>query len=387
MVQRYMKIIHMADSHLGFSAYNKVDLWGRNLVEEKFYEGFTQAIDKIIKDIRPDAIIHAGDVFHHVRPKIRTLYIFKRELEKLSKAGVPTIIISGNHDAPKASSTASPFTLFEGLRDIHIVHNNEYQGIKIGDYVFHCIPFCLNNEAYLEQFNKIEPSGSDVLVMHGLIESLRAKRLRTVGEHELSDSFLKSYFSYIALGHYHNQAQVARNAWYSGSIEYFNFGEASDRKGILQVDLDTNKVEQIDLRPKYMIDRPPIDCSGLSSMDLAEKLLILCDKEEIKDKIIRINLKNVSRPAFKSIDQTNITKLGSSALFLKIKIDYIDEKDKYGVQLDPTRLDEAFAKFLEEESLKDRMPKAIKEDVMVYGTDVMKKAIVKHNTGRLNASE
>lgn len=376
----------MADSHLGFSAYNKIDQYGRNIIEEKVYEGFRQAVDKIIEDMHPDAIIHAGDVFHHVRPRIRTLYIFKRELERLNREKIPTIIISGNHDAPKSSSTTSPFSLFEGLEYIHLVHNNEYRCIEIEDHVFHCIPFCLDNNSYLDEFSKIKPTGSDVLVMHGLMESISDKRLRTVGEHELSDSFLKSYFSYIALGHYHNQAQIAGNAWYSGSIEYFNFGEASDRKGILQVDLDTNKVEQIDLRPKYMIDHPPIDCSGFSSMDLAETILNLCDEEEIKDKIIRINLINVSRAAFKGIDQSSKIKLGSSALFLKIKVDYIDEKDKNDMQLDSTRLDEAFSKFLEE-SQKDRIRKAITEDVVTYGTNVMKKAISIHNTGGLNASE
>jgi DNA repair protein SbcD/Mre11 len=383
-----MRIIHMADSHLGFSAYNKVDQWGRNLVEEKVYEGFRQAIDKIINDIHPDAVIHAGDVFHHVRPRIRTLYVFKRELEKLNKAKIHTIIISGNHDAPKTSSTFSPFALFEDLEYIHIVHkDNEYQSIPVGDYVFHCIPFCLNRDAYLEEFSKIKPTGSDVLVMHGLIESIRDRRLRTFGEHELSDSFLKSYFSYIALGHYHNQAPVAKNAWYSGSIEYFNFGEASDTKGMLLVDLESGKVEQIELRSKYMIDHSPIDCNGLSSTDIAEKLLSLCDKEEIRDKIIRINLKNVARDAFKSIDQSNITRLGSSALYFKIKVEYIDEKDENNAQLDSTRLDEEFARFLEDDSSRNSLPKALKDEIFVYGTGVIKKAIAMHNTGTLNASD
>ncbi len=97
-----MKIVHMSDSHLGFSAYNKVDQYGRNIIEEKIYQGFEHAIDKIIKDIKPDAIVHAGDVFHHVRPRIRTLYVFKSAIEKLDKKKIPTIIISGNHDAPKS---------------------------------------------------------------------------------------------------------------------------------------------------------------------------------------------------------------------------------------------------------------------------------------------
>jgi len=382
-----MRIVHMADSHLGFSAYNKVDQYGRNIVEEKIYEGFKQVINKIIEDIKPDAVIHAGDVFHHVRPRIRTLYIFKSELEKLERKKIPTIIISGNHDAPKSSSTTSPFSLFEGLEHIHIVHNNEYQCIPIKSHVFHCIPFCLDSKAYLDEFSKIKPTGSDVLVMHGLIESIRDKRLRTVGEHELSDSFLKSYFSYIALGHYHNQARVAGNAWYSGSIEYFNFGESKDRKGILQVDLDTNKVDQIDLRPKYMIDHPSIDCSGFSSIDLAEKLSDLCNEDEIRNKIIRINLINVSRAAFKGIDPLKRTRLGNSALFLKIRVDYADDKNKNDVQLDSTRLDESFSRFLEEQSQKDRIRKAITKDVINYGTDVMRKSVSIHNIGRLHASE
>ena len=36
------------------------------------YEGFDLAIDKII-ELMPDAVVHAGDVFHHVRPRIRPL--------------------------------------------------------------------------------------------------------------------------------------------------------------------------------------------------------------------------------------------------------------------------------------------------------------------------
>jgi DNA repair protein SbcD/Mre11 len=382
-----MRIIHMADSHLGFSAYNRVDQYGRNIIEEKIYEGFTQAMDKIINDVHPDAVVHAGDVFHHVRPRIRTLYKFKQELERLNKKKIPTIIISGNHDSPKSSSTTSPFSLFEGLEHIHIVHNSEYRCIPIGDHSFHCIPFCLDSDAYVDEFSKIEPTGSDVLVMHGLIESIKDKRLRTVGEHELSDSFLKSYFSYIALGHYHNQSQVAGNAWYSGSIEYFNFGETTDCKGILQVDLDTHKVEQIGIRSKYMVDHPPIDCSSFSSLELAERLLSLCDEGEIRDKIVRINLKNVSRAAFKGIDQSKKKKLESSALFLKINVEYIDEKDKCDIQLDSMRLDEAFSRFIEEESKNDRLRKTITKDIMTYGTDVMKRAVSMHNTGSLNASE
>ena len=120
-----MKIVHMADSHLGFSNYSRVDKYGRNLVEEMIYDGFDQALDKII-ELKPDAVVHAGDVFHHVRPRIRPLYAFKQGLEKLQDAGIPVVIISGNHDAPKSYSAISPFFIYEGMKGVNIAHRYKY---------------------------------------------------------------------------------------------------------------------------------------------------------------------------------------------------------------------------------------------------------------------
>ena len=114
-----MKIIHLADSHLGFSSYSRLDEHGQNRIEEMVYSGFDQAIKTIIKT-RPDAVVHAGDVFHHVRPKIKPLVVFQRGLEWLIEAEIPVIIISGNHDAPKSYSQTSPFRLFENLRGVYI---------------------------------------------------------------------------------------------------------------------------------------------------------------------------------------------------------------------------------------------------------------------------
>ena len=107
--------------------------------------------------------------------------------------------------------------------------------------------------------------------------------MRSVGEHELKDSLLKSDFDYIALGHFHGQAQLSGNAWYSGSVEYFNFGEAQDEKGMLLVDLETGRAESVPVKPKYMIDHPAIDCSGMRSEEIAECLLELCHEDEIRD--------------------------------------------------------------------------------------------------------
>lgn len=376
----------MADSHLGFSNYSRVDKYGRNLVEETIYEGFNQAVDRII-ELKPDAVVHAGDVFHHVRPRIRPLYAFKQGLEKLQDAGIPVVVISGNHDAPKSYSAISPFYIYEGMKGVNIAHRYKYECFDLGDRTVHCIPFCLDSGDYLKEFGKINRSGNDVLVMHGLVESLSNKKMRTVGEHTLLDSLLKSDFDYIALGHYHGQAQISENAWYSGSIEYFNFGEAADKKGILFVDLENREAKQIEVRPRYMIDLPPIDCSGMSSSELAEVLLNLCDSEEIRDRIIRINLKNVQRSAYRNLNHVRLNKLSSMALYFKIKVEYEDEKEQVDMPVDSIRLHEEFVKFLEDEASRGGISRGIKDEVTAYGSDLLKKAVAAHITEALNAPE
>lgn len=381
-----MKIIHMADSHLGFTSFSRVDKYGRNLVEEMVYKGFEQAVDKII-DLKPDAVVHAGDVFHHVRPRIRPLYVFKRNLERLSRAGIPVIIISGNHDAPKGFSSTSPFFMYEGTENVSIAHRYQYEKFEIDGYSFHCIPYCIDPSDYVNEFNNINLTSNDVLVMHGLIESLRNKRLRTVGEHELNDSLLKRDFDYIALGHYHAQLQITENTWYSGSIEYFNFSEAKDAKGMLLVDLDKHKAETVNVRPNYMIDYPVADCTGLASEDIAEILIELCNKDEIKDKMVRINLMNVNRAAYRNIDQTRLNKLGAPALVLKFKVDFADDEGRRDDPIDRFKLHEEFEKFLEYDAALDLIPRSIKDDVTTYGTGLIKNAVSSRNMETLDVPE
>jgi len=380
-----MKMVHLADSHLGFSSYSRLDEYGRNRIEEMVYSGFDRAVDKII-ELKPDAIVHAGDVFHHVRPRIRPLVVFQRGLLRLVEAGIPVVVISGNHDAPKSFSQTSPFRLFEGLRDVHIAQRYRYERFEVGDRSFHCIPFCLEPGDYVAEFQKMEKRGRDVLVMHGLAESLSNRKMRSVGEHELPDSLLKSDFDYIALGHFHSQARISDNAWYSGSVDYFNFGEARDRKGMLLVDLESGQVESIPVQPEYMKDHPAIDCSGMESQEVAECLMELCREDDIRDMMVRITLKNVNRAAYRSLDPVRLSRLGSTALYFKIRPEFEDEKEHLGRQVDRRTLEEEFSLYLEQQSGRGRIAEAIKGEVCSYGSQIIKRAVSARRREMLDAS-
>jgi len=385
-----MKIIHMADTHLGFSAYSRVDSKGNNLREEKIYKGFKLAIDKITEEVHPDAVIHAGDVFHYVRPRIKSLVVFKSGLETLVANGISVIIIAGNHDAPKSQSTTSPFSLFEGMKDVFIVHKYKYESIQLQDYNFHCIPFCQNIEDYKKRFEEIHCNDKDVLVMHGLMESIRDKRLNTVGEHELSESFLRKDFRYIALGHYHGRAQITNNAWYSGSLEYFRFNDVFDKKkGMLSVDLDQ---DPIDPKPIFIdeitsMKQYSIECDRLSAEEIIAELQSKCDNVDIRDNIVRVKLNNILKSTFRNLNKSIINKLRSEALYFELFPLYLGESVlKTGETIDHNMLPNEFEKFISDEIKRDRVPKTIQEDVTSYGKDLIWKITQLHNTEELDAS-
>lgn len=384
-----MKIIHLADSHLGFSAYNRVDSKGNNLREEKIYKDFKLAVDRIIEE-NPDAVIHAGDVFHYVRPRMKSLCVFKRQLERLVAAGIPVVIISGNHDAPKSQATISPFTLFEGMKDVYIVHRNRYESIPLDDYNFHCIPFCQNVGDYKKRFDEIQFKDKDVLVMHGLIESLRDKRLNTVGEHELSESFLRKDFTYIALGHYHGRAQIASNAWYSGSIEYLRFSDIYDKKkGMLSVDLDQDPIDPrlIFIDDITCMKQYSIDCDRLSAEEIMSEMQSKCNNEGIEDNIVRIKLDNIARSTFRNLNRSQINKFMSDALYFELFPKYLGESVvKTGETVDANKIPEEFERFISDEIQRDRVPRTIQRDVASYGKDLIQKIIQARTTEGLDAA-
>jgi hypothetical protein len=170
-------------------------------------------------------------------------------------------------------------------------------------------------------------------------------------------------------------------------VEYFNFGEAGDKKGMLQVDLENGRATPVEVRPKYMIDHPAVDCAGLSSEEIAELLMDLCDSDMVKDRMVRVVLKNVNRAAYRNIDQGRINRLGAAALYLKVRAEFADEQERFERPVDRLRLHEEFARFMEDEAAKDRIPRAIKDEVMDYGLKLMKKAVLSRNTEALDASQ
>ena len=84
-----MKLIHIADTHLGLAAFTRLDPEsGMNLREKQIYDNFLRGINDIINQ-KPDALIHAGDIFDTVKPKTKAYTTVLEALERLNDSRHP----------------------------------------------------------------------------------------------------------------------------------------------------------------------------------------------------------------------------------------------------------------------------------------------------------
>jgi predicted phosphodiesterase len=271
-----MKIAHIADTHLGLAQFQRIDPdSGANLRERLIYTNFLSSIDSIISR-KPDVLVHAGDLFDQVRPKTMAYTTALEALERLSDAGIPLVLVAGNHSMAKTRYTPSPFRVLEFHRAaLHAAYAYRYERAEIGDCIFHLIPNMLRTGDYRAAYDEItcHPGMANVLVTHGLATTLWDRRLYTVSEHAIDSTMLSGGFDYIALGHYHGQEQVGTHAWYSGSAEYLTYGEITDTKGGLWVDTGRGTVDHLDLCQTPMLDIGTLDCSDVPARAIPGMIL------------------------------------------------------------------------------------------------------------------
>jgi len=339
-----MNLIHIADTHLGLAAFNRLDPEsGMNLREKQVYDNFLSAIDVIIKQ-KPDVLVHAGDLFDVVKPKTRAYTTVLEALDRLHAAGIPFIVIAGNHSMVKTRYTTSPYeVLTYHPSRITAAYRFRYEKVEIGDTIFHLIPNMLRVEDYRTAFDQIDlASGghNNVLVTHGLATAIKDKRLATVAEHELDSTILSDRFDYIALGHYHRQSQITDNAWYSGSTEYLTYGEIADTKGGLLVDPGRHEVRHLDLPHTPMIDLGTIRCEGVHPGDITDEIISLVTKKNLpKYAMAQVTLDGLSREHGKGIDMKALSPVKEQLLDLKIRVQGRDAESPVPLQQDVRAID------------------------------------------------
>ncbi len=216
-----------------------------------------------------------------MRPTNRALSFALEQLLRISDAGIPVVMIAGNHSTPRLRETGSVFRLFEHLKGVHPVYKGTYERVDIGDMAVHAVPHS-DDPSFKGQLALIEVDPKvrfNVAMLHAGVVGFNVFKMNEFNEQLVETSFLKEDLDYIALGHYHDSYQVAKNAFYSGSIERFSFSEAHQKKGYMLVDLETGVRTFKELPTREMLDLGPVDASGMDPTSLMGRIEDLLSRD------------------------------------------------------------------------------------------------------------
>lgn len=371
-----VKIAHLADLHLGFRQYHRQTPAGINQREADVANAFRRAVDDVVA-ARPDAVILAGDLFHAVRPTNFSIVFAFRQLQRLREAlpDAPIIVIAGNHDTPRSSETGSILRLYEEL-GLHVVADEPRRLVFSGlDLSVLAVPHAAMFAPDKPVLRPDGPEKHQVLVLHGEIPGLYPYDRSSVeyGGAVIDPEALKrEKWSYVALGHYHVQYEVAERIWYAGALDYVSpnpWGELLDEtrlfvkgKGWLLADLESGRVQ----RMPVPLARTVADLNWINATDKTAAEVDRAIGDELAgvpgglaDAIVRLVVIEIPRHVVRELDHAAIRAAKASALHLHLDFRRPESNRTSGAGAPGRRqtLSERVADFLTRRPLPERVPR------------------------------
>ncbi|MCE2899817.1 MAG: exonuclease SbcCD subunit D [Gemmatimonas sp.] len=324
-----MRLVHLADLHLGFRQYQRLTPTGINQREADVAATMQRAVAQIIERA-PDLIVIGGDIFHTVRPSNPAILHAYRAFMQLRAQlpATPIVMVAGNHDAPRTAETGCILRLFREI------------GVHVADARAELFTFAAQSLAVLAVPDVpgmvrpalLPPAGFEhrVLLLHGEVAGLLPAHAAAadraaieIQPHELH----ADQWSYVALGHYHVYRQVAPGAFYSGSIDYTSsnpWGELREEreqrvpgKGFIEHDLVTGAHRFHPVAPsRPLLDLEPIDASGMSAADLDGAIRARVDSAAggIDERVVRVTVRNVARHVVRALDHAALREYRKRAM-------------------------------------------------------------------------
>lgn len=328
-----MRLVHLADLHLGYRQYHRLTPSGLNQREADVAGAFSRALDQVIA-IRPDVIVIAGDVFHSVRPPNPVIIHAFNQFGRLHDALPDTrvVMIGGNHDQPRSTETGCILGLFRSF-GFHVVHNGP-EALRFPDLDLEVLAVPDRSGA-LPALVPSTGARYRVLLLHCRLEDVLERRAETSSLNLTTRDLHRDRWSYVALGHYHVHTRVTDNAYYSGSLEYTSVNpwrdlqEEREReiagKGFIEVDLDQ---DLSDVPPVFhhvpshrrLVDIPPISAVGLSAGELMAAIETAVSKVKggITESVARLLIFDVPRGLMRELDQSRLRAIKQQALFFRL---------------------------------------------------------------------
>jgi len=321
-----MRFFHTADIHFGVENYGKIDAkTGIHTRLLDFAKNLDVLVDKAVAE-RVDFVIFSGDAYKTANPTPTQQKMLAQRMLRLQAAGIPIVIIVGNHDHPLSFGKAHALDVFSYL-PIDGFHVFAKPGMKIiqtknGPVQIIGIPWPARNHLVASQLHHhknnaeiaaylsesvgsiitqlaatLDPSvpavlGGHLTVSSGIFSGSEKCAVFGTDPIFLPSQLAISPIDYVALGHLHRFQDLNLGGVpvvYSGSIERVDFGERKEEKGFVDVsisvvdgvkktvysfiELPTRKMLQLEVSLQPMSDQTAFIIDAMLAHDITDAIL------------------------------------------------------------------------------------------------------------------
>jgi exonuclease SbcD len=272
-----IKLLHTADIHIGMENYGRVDpATGINARVLDFLRRLSDIGDYAIEQ-GVDVFIFAGDAYRTRDPNPTYQREFARRIKRIADAGIPVILLVGNHDLPAVARRATSVDIFGTLEvpnvivgnreELHQVVCRRGQPLQVAT-----APYPLRSALV----SKEEAQGKSLVELDALLQGVMIANIQALARQARQQpdipAILAGHFSvneashgseqnimigrdaalprsvladptwrYVALGHIHKHqslnGELQPPVLYSGSIERIDFGEEHEPKGFVVAEI------------------------------------------------------------------------------------------------------------------------------------------------------
>jgi len=367
-------ILHFSDTHLG---YNDLDILDKNNINQReadFYDAFSQVVEQI-KEIKPDYIIHTGDLFHRSSPSNRAITYALEKFNEIDSLNIPFILIAGNHSTPRTNLSSPILKIFENFKNIYVSYSQKYKKIEFNNIIFHTLPHMNDDTTALSQIElceeNIDVTKKNIMMLHCSVGAWYL--MQEFGEwvYPTNKEYIFSKMDYVALGHWHGFGSVGKheNVYYSGSTERTSLNDKRNEKGFILLDIKDDLLNTLNIEYKQISIRPIVQ-KQINCEDYKNTILNI-DTSNTKDAIVEVKLTNLL--VLQSIDISNkeIKELFPDAMSISIKREFKKTANNTSVEdIEALSLEDFFLEHIKEDvkddKENDRLKLKVKELFSTY---------------------
>jgi exonuclease SbcD len=305
-----MRAIVCGDAHIGaVFGLGKSNGKGGNTRIDDYEKSLNYIVDYTI-DSGADIFVQTGDIFEHREPSLENMAIVDAALKRLSRAGVSTFVIMGNHDYKKngeaftSSITSLAAAEYPNVRmilepeNIHVSNGQSSVNLLLVPYrdrrMYPGKTIDKQSEGYnnhiKELVSKIKNQDPTIAIGHNFF--FEGSYNDFGGTEILTDPEAFDGCDMVLMGHLHQFRIVRKRApacVYTGSMEKTNFGDKNVDKFFIDYDSTVKKAKFCKIPSRELLDES-FNFSDCDFSNIQERIEQEISQLDLSEKIIRLKL-------------------------------------------------------------------------------------------------